>query len=158
MTCWWPIREDGLVSCLLPKAMVLGGVISGYAMSPSRRTNQRCRALPWSFVGTAVQQTTNGTDTAAVIEPLRHTGHLLWPRACKTFWLYCPACESTIPHACQPWAGEEDLAAQVHIYLPDAGHPAHGLVRVIVKDSLDNFTGPTTRTWLDSGEQLEGIT
>ena len=43
-------------------------------------------------------------------------------------------------------------AAQVHIYLPDAGHPARGLVRVIAKDSTDNFTGPTTRTWLDSGE------
>ncbi len=41
---------------------------------------------------------------------------------------------------------------QVHIYLPDAGHPAHGLVRVIVKDSNDNFTGPTSRTWLDSGD------
>ena len=46
-----------------------------------------------------------------------------------------------------------NAAAQVHIYLPDAGHPAHGLVRVIAKDSTDNFTGPTTRTWLDSGAQ-----
>lgn len=48
---------------------------------------------------------------------------------------------------------ETKPAAQVHIYLPDAGHPARGLVRVIAKDSTDNFTGPTTRTWLDSGEQ-----
>ncbi|KAK9839475.1 hypothetical protein WJX81_004373 [Elliptochloris bilobata] len=39
---------------------------------------------------------------------------------------------------------------QVHIYLPDAGHPAHGLVRVIAKDSNDAFTGPISRTWLDS--------
>ncbi len=43
--------------------------------------------------------------------------------------------------------------AQVHIYLPDAQHPAHGLVRVIVKDSRDNFTGAQSRTWLDSGER-----
>jgi hypothetical protein len=34
--------------------------------------------------------------------------------------------------------------------LPDRGHPAHGTVRAIVKDSTDDYLGSESRVWLDS--------
>lgn len=40
---------------------------------------------------------------------------------------------------------------QVHVYLPEPNHPAHGLVRVIVKDSTDNYTIATDANFMDSG-------
>lgn len=51
---------------------------------------------------------------------------------------------------------DQTLVAQLHIYLPDADHPAHDTVRVIVKDSTDNFTGGPARVFLDSGA-LKGV-
>ncbi len=76
------------------------------------------------------------------------------------------ACQPLATHACGRDTRLQSLSsslcvlvdgpayfAQVHIYLPDAQHPAHGLVRVIVKDSRDTFTGAQSRTWLDSGER-----
>ena len=43
------------------------------------------------------------------------------------------------------------MLVQLHVYLPDADHPAHDTVRVIVKDSTDSFNGDGARTFLDSG-------
>ncbi len=39
---------------------------------------------------------------------------------------------------------------QVHIYLPEQDHPAHDTVRVIVKDSDDEYKGNPSRVWVDS--------
>jgi len=44
-----------------------------------------------------------------------------------------------------PWQPNE-----VQIYLPEVAHPAHGVIRTIVKDSNDVFTGPDSQTFLDS--------
>lgn len=46
------------------------------------------------------------------------------------------------------------LILQMHVYLPGAQHPVHGLVRAVVKDSTDAWIPNATNTWLDSGEQL----
>ena len=40
---------------------------------------------------------------------------------------------------------------QVHIYLPEDSHPANNLVRAIVRDSNDNYTGTQDGSFLDSG-------
>jgi hypothetical protein len=39
---------------------------------------------------------------------------------------------------------------QVHIYLPEQDHPAHDTVRVIIKDSDDEYNGNPSRVWVDS--------
>lgn len=43
---------------------------------------------------------------------------------------------------------------QVHIYFPEIGHPAFGIVRAIVKDSLDVNFGLASQTFLDSDGQV----
>ena len=40
---------------------------------------------------------------------------------------------------------------QVHLYLAEADHPAHGTVRAIVKDDNDTYLGENDQVWLDSG-------
>lgn len=40
---------------------------------------------------------------------------------------------------------------QVHLYLPEAQHPAEGLVRAIVKDSMNSYMNISSQIWLDSG-------
>ena len=45
----------------------------------------------------------------------------------------------------KPWSPNE-----VQIYLPEVAHPAHGVVRTIVKDSNDVYEGPLSQTYLDS--------
>lgn len=42
---------------------------------------------------------------------------------------------------------------QVHLYLPGTQHAANNLVRAIVKDSNDNYTGATEENFLDSGQR-----
>ena len=44
--------------------------------------------------------------------------------------------------------------SQVHIYFPEIGHPAFGIVRAIVKDSLDVDFGLASETFLDSDGQV----
>eukprot|EP00216_Chloropicon_sp_CCMP2111_P006625 CAMPEP_0198234118 /NCGR_PEP_ID=MMETSP1446-20131203/211_1 /TAXON_ID=1461542 ORGANISM="Unidentified sp, Strain CCMP2111" /NCGR_SAMPLE_ID=MMETSP1446 /ASSEMBLY_ACC=CAM_ASM_001112 /LENGTH=1741 /DNA_ID=CAMNT_0043914847 /DNA_START=161 /DNA_END=5386 /DNA_ORIENTATION=- len=39
---------------------------------------------------------------------------------------------------------------QLHIYLPEVSHPAHGVIRTIVKDGNDNYEGAQSETFLDS--------
>lgn len=46
------------------------------------------------------------------------------------------------------------MHGQVHVYLPSSGHPAHGTVRVIVKDASDDYEGAESRVWLDSDGQI----
>ncbi|KAK9815241.1 hypothetical protein WJX72_000491 [[Myrmecia] bisecta] len=43
---------------------------------------------------------------------------------------------------------------EIHLYLPDAAHPAAGLARAIVKDDDDTFAGASSRVWLDSDNTL----
>ena len=44
--------------------------------------------------------------------------------------------------------------SQVHVYLPEASHPANNLVRAIVKDANDNYTSSSDGVFLDSGKSL----
>merc|ERR1711887_420991 len=39
---------------------------------------------------------------------------------------------------------------QLHVYLPEISHPAHGVARVILKDSTDEYEGERSETYLDS--------
>ncbi|KAK9797358.1 hypothetical protein WJX73_002152 [Symbiochloris irregularis] len=39
---------------------------------------------------------------------------------------------------------------EVHLYLPEAQHPAEGLVRAIVKDSTNTYMNISDQVWLDS--------
>ena len=40
---------------------------------------------------------------------------------------------------------------QVHVYLPEADHPAKGTVRAILKDNADTYVNTSSQIWLDSG-------
>jgi hypothetical protein len=44
-----------------------------------------------------------------------------------------------------PWMPNE-----VQIYVPEIGHPAHGVIRTIVKDENDVYVGAVSETYLDS--------
>eukprot|EP00212_Chloropicon_laureae_P003902 CAMPEP_0197488208 /NCGR_PEP_ID=MMETSP1311-20131121/3186_1 /TAXON_ID=464262 /ORGANISM="Genus nov. species nov., Strain RCC856" /LENGTH=1764 /DNA_ID=CAMNT_0043032175 /DNA_START=186 /DNA_END=5480 /DNA_ORIENTATION=+ len=57
-------------------------------------------------------------------------------------------------------SGDDDMSFnpfypnQVHIYLPEVSHPAHGVIRTIVKDGDDVFEGAPSETFLDSDGYL----
>ena len=48
------------------------------------------------------------------------------------------------------------LCVQVQLYLPDGNHPAHNLLRGVVKDSTDFYNSNLDAVWLDSGESVAG--
>lgn len=48
------------------------------------------------------------------------------------------------------------LRAPPQVYLPNAGHPAAGVLRTYVKDSTDVAATMGASTWLDSGRWLAG--
>lgn len=43
------------------------------------------------------------------------------------------------------------LCMQLHVYLPEAAHPATGTVRGVLEDELDQYLGNQSRIWIDSG-------
>ena len=45
---------------------------------------------------------------------------------------------------------------QVQLYLPDGNHPAHNLLRGVIKDSTDYYNSSLDAVWLDSGEGMAG--
>ena len=45
---------------------------------------------------------------------------------------------------------------QVQLYLPDGNHPAHNLLRGVVKDSTDFYNSTLDAVWLDSGQSMAG--
>jgi len=53
-------------------------------------------------------------------------------------------------------SSDDDLAFnpfypnQLHIYLPEVSHPAHGVIRSILKDSENVYQGEISETFLDS--------
>jgi len=53
-------------------------------------------------------------------------------------------------------SGDDDMSFnpfypnQLHVYIPEASHIAHGVVRTIMKDSTDVYEGASSETFLDS--------
>lgn len=46
------------------------------------------------------------------------------------------------------------IAAQIQLYFPEKDHPAYGIVRSVVRDSTDVYTGSESVSFLDSDGQV----
>lgn len=43
------------------------------------------------------------------------------------------------------------------MYMPQRMHPAYGVARAYVRDGNDNYTGPASEGFVDSGEPLRWV-